>query len=126
MLLGQASLRPFFLGVDPPATPLIRVSKNGGTWQAPVNTLISIGHGWWVLHVTPSDTDTIGPLCWSISSPGLLSQPQDIVNVFGEDQAIDEAAVNAALADLSLGIPPNQSYAQLLGRPCFRFLQSLL
>jgi hypothetical protein len=117
-------LRLFYLNTGPSPVPSCQASKNGAPFTPATNPLVFVGLGWWKLTVSPMDTDTIGPLAWSIAAPTLLSQAQDIVAPLPHG-TIDPTALAAAFKDLTFGFQPNEGLGALLQRPLFQFLLSL-
>jgi hypothetical protein len=121
--VDMPGVRMFYLGIDV-GTPTVQRSKKGGAFAPAVNSLIHVGMGWWSLSLTPLDTDTLGPLAWSIGTPA-VSQPDDQVVPLSSGGDVDPVAITAALNDLAHGFSPEQTLQQMLQRPVFNFLQSL-
>lgn len=121
--LGQPGRRVFYLGAPagPPVT--VQLSKNGGPFMLPANRLTTMGNGWFYIDLA-RDVDTLGPLAWLITGFNLNNQPQDAVGptFYG---VVNQQALNAAFADLSLGFALNEGLGDLLNGPLYLFLISL-
>jgi hypothetical protein len=51
-------------------TPTVTLSKNGGTFAAPMGTVTAIGNGWYALTPASGDTDTLGSLVLHATATG--------------------------------------------------------
>lgn len=123
-IFRQPGVRLFYLRRENGPSPLTLLSKAAGPFLAPTNRLVVVGHGWWALHVTPAETDTLGPLAWWIDLPEALAEPQDLVTPLQHGH-VDQQALQNAFADLSIGFVPNEGLSSLIKRPLYQFLISL-
>jgi len=58
-------------------TPTVLLSKNGGTFAAPVGSVSEIGNGWYSLSAEVGNVDTLGPLVMHATGAG--ADPTDVV-----------------------------------------------
>lgn len=116
--------RVFYLGETLTPFTVVLLAKNGGPFLTPTNQLRGMGHGWYALVLSPSDTDTIGPLAWTFPGGFFLAMPHDEVVALSHG-TIDRTALDGALTDLAAGFRPGASLDELLQRPLFNFLMGL-
>ena len=122
--LLQPALRTFFLGPRTVGPASVQISKVGGPFVPALNPLVAMSSGWYSLALTSGELDQLGPLAYLINGFTLNNQPQDIVVPTFNGQ-VDQAALNAAMQDLSQGFALNEGLGDLLKRPLYLFLISL-
>lgn len=129
MLLSQGMPieRPLFLGadkVDLPA-PAVFLSKNCAPFRPAFHPLRPFGLGWWALQLTSDEVDEVGTLAYRISQAPVLGEPVDQVLPV-TSFPVDRTALLIAVNDLANGFAAGQTLQQLLQRPVYNFLQSLM
>jgi hypothetical protein len=65
--LGGTYIRSFYL-VSTGLTPTISIWKNGAGPTTPVNSLVELAHGFYVLTLTPAELSAEGSLCYYFST----------------------------------------------------------
>jgi hypothetical protein len=85
ILLGSLNPIPFFMADSTDhitgktgLTPLVGLSKNGGSFMTATGTVTSIGMGWYKLTPTVTDTGTLGPLALHATATG--ADPCDVLH----------------------------------------------
>lgn len=81
------------------ASPSVQISRNGQPFTSTTNAAVDTGEGWYYVDLTPTETETIGPLVLRANADGAAFEWRDIHYVKPPQAEMDLEAIRQIILE---------------------------